>query len=343
MPTAGAQFTREELAEVLGHYDIGEITEAKSLLAGDVRALKAVITSENGRFLLKRRPRGKDDMTHVAFAHAMQTHLESRGFAVAGLIGTRKRGQTTLRLGGHTYELFRFVQGRRCDGSSGEVADAGRQLAIYHRHLRDFACDWKPLRRTYHDSVAVRGHLRTIRSSKRSMYPEDHLPQTAHNLLMHYNYSSVSVNSFGFDSWPEQIVHCDWHPGNILFKGGRVVCVLDFDSARIAPAVTDLANGALQFSIIGESPDPAQWPDPLDWDKMGSFVRGYIEASRPEENMLRALPDLMIELMIAEAVLPIATTGFFGKHSGRDFMEMIHRKCSWIDKNRQVLEQTIFG
>ena len=45
----------------------------------------------------------------------------------------------------------------------------------------------------------------------------------------------------------------------------------------------------------------------------------------------------MIETIIAEAVLPVATTGFFGHLSGLDFLKMIRRKAQWLDKNRDAL------
>ena len=57
MPRGGAHFSSEELAQVLSHYDVGVIHEAKPLAAGSKRAPKMVIRSEQGKFLLKRRPR----------------------------------------------------------------------------------------------------------------------------------------------------------------------------------------------------------------------------------------------------------------------------------------------
>ena len=49
----------------------------------------------------------------------------------------------------------------------------------------------------------------------------------------------------------------------------------------------------------------------------------------------------MIETMIAEAVLPIAATGFFAHLSGYDFLKMIQRKTEWLKKNRKKLTQAI--
>ena len=53
----------------------------------------------------------------------------------------------------------------------------------------------------------------------------------------------------------------------------------------------------------------------------------------------RRVPDLTI--MIAEAVLPIATTGFFGDLSGEGFLKMIQRKAEWIDHHRKKLSHAI--
>ena len=49
----------------------------------------------------------------------------------------------------------------------------------------------------------------------------------------------------------------------------------------------------------------------------------------------------MIETMIAEDVLPIAATGFFGHLHGTDFLLMIHRKAEWLNKNRDKLTKLI--
>ncbi len=337
MPRGGAHFASEELAEVLNHYDIGAIKHAQTLSAGNRRAPKKIIVSESGKFLLKRRPKGKDDAYHVAFAHAVQLYLEEKGFPVAPLVTSSDRRDTALRLNDHAYELFHFVDGIRYDTSPQAITDAGRQLALFHRHLSDFACSWKPLRGSFHDSGGVRGHLKTIASERGAGRTDTSLWRTAEELMALYNSCSVRVNELGFDSWSEQIVHGDWHPGNMLFSSHKVAAVLDFDSARVAPTATDLANGMLQFSIVAGRPNPAEWPEYLDQRKLADFLAGYWEITTPDDNMVNALPDLMIEAMVAEPVLPIAATGFFGYLSGGDFLKMIYCKCNWINDNRSLI------
>ncbi len=57
---------------------------------------------------------------------------------------------------------------------------------------------------------------------------------------------------------------------------------------------------------------------------------------------MEALPYLMCEAMIAEAVLPIAATGSFGRMEGFPFLQVIDRKVHWtldhFDEVRAVLK-----
>lgn len=340
MVRGGAHFTEVELDEVLGHYNIGEIVHVNSLSAGNKCAPKMVIISKHGKYLLKRRPKGKDDLYHVAFAHSVQEKLDKKGFPVTKLVETLDEDNTILQLENHIYELFEFAAGVRYDGSSEATRDAGKQLARFHRSLSDFDSQLKPLRGSFHDSTSVRHQLKLVSNSSVGS-DKAKLFNIADVLASLYNNSSVRVNQLGFDSWDEQVVHGDWHPGNMLFSEGKINAVLDFDSVKLAATVTDLANGMLQFSIIGDRPNPAEWPEHLDEEKLIDFLGGYREVIGLGDDKVSSLLDLMIETMIAEAVLPIAATGFFRNLSGAEFLAMIRRKAKYIDKNRDRLSEAI--
>jgi len=342
MPRGGANFSSEELVRVLSHYDVGIVHRVKPLSAGNRRAPKVVVRADKGTFLLKRRPKGRDDLTRVAFAHAVQKHLASQAFPVTSLVSTSDEHKTVLNIDNHIYELFTFVSGSRCDASPKATEDAGRQLANLHLRMGDFAHDYEPFRGSFHDSATVRQHLKMIRSDKRAGSAR-RTEAITESLLIRYDRSSNRVNKLGYESWKRQVVHGDWHPGNLLFFGAKVVGVVDFDSIRIAPPLTDLANGMLQFSIVGDCPDPTQWPDAFDEPRLFQFLNGYREAAKLSTRKLRSLVDLMIEAMIAEAVLPVAATGYFGYHSGVDFLQMILRKTKWLRHHRKALTETILG
>ncbi|NLH41849.1 MAG: phosphotransferase [Planctomycetes bacterium] len=342
MVKGGANFSSEELVRVLSHYDIGIVHRVQQLPVGNRRAPKVIVTADKGTFLLKRRPKGRDDLEKVGFAHAVQKHLAARSFPVTSLLATMDDGGTALNMDNHIYEFFRYVEGTRYDGSLEATREAGRQLAVFHKDLADFQGKDEPSPLCFHDAALVRRHLKLLSSDKRTEAAR-RMRAVAEELLLRYDKSSVRVNQLGFRSWKRQVVHGDWHPGNLLFGGNQVVAVVDFDSIRYAPAVTDLANGMLQFSIVGDRPDPTQWSAHFDRSRLFEFFYGYQEVTRLSERKRYGLIDMMIETMIAEAVLPVAATGFFGYHSGQAFLEMILRKTKWLRRNRRELREVMMA
>lgn len=337
------RFTPSELAVVLSHYDVGVIESAKEFPRGSRRAPKLLLQTQKGRFLLKRRAVGKDDPFKVAFAHALLGHLRIRGFPVPALIGTRVDQNSLLQLGGHVYELFEYVDGERYDNSLAETAHGGFTLGRYHEAVADFHTEWTPPVGSYHDSAAVRTGLNAIPTTTAShdsvVGHEAELLRLTQELHEEYDAAAERVNQQGFTGWPVTIIHGDWHPGNMLFRKGRVCAVLDFDAARHQPRIIDLAYGLLQFSILRGVTGPEEWPDFGDETRIRRFLAGYQTHETAPADQRRIVPDLMLEALIGEAVLPIAVTGSFGRLPGFGVLQMVGRKVRWLLKNCPRLRQ----
>ncbi len=324
----------EELAIVLSHYDIGVIESIVEYPRGSRKAPKLLITSEQGKFLLKRRARGKDDPFKVAFAHAIQLYLASKQFPLPHLIGTRKDNNSMLQWRGSVYELFEYIPGQGYPQTLESTFDSGRVLSLYHKLLLDFQSEWTPPSGSYHAAPAVEQGMRAIEQQVR---PESEIGKVLDYLHKSYTHAAETADAEGLSEWPRQIVHADWHAGNMLFRDNRVVAVIDYDAARLLPRVLDIANGALQFSIMGGDEDVSKWPEYLDESRFKRFLRGYDEVMLLSQAEVRTLPWLMIEALIAEAVFPIAATGSFGRLEGNAFLLMVQRKVHWMQKNAEHL------
>jgi Ser/Thr protein kinase RdoA (MazF antagonist) len=344
---AGGQreiFTVEELAVVLSHYDIGVIDAVTEFPRGSRKAPKLLVVSEQGKFLLKRRARGKDDPFKVAFCHAIQLYLASKQFPLPHLIGTRKENNSMLQWRNGVYELFEYIPGQAYPQTLESTFDSGRVLALYHKLLESFKSEWKPPTGSYHMAPAVEQGLRSITTSAPAGLANN--PQVMPILTeLHQMYSAAAntVEKQGIDNWPKQIVHADWHPGNMLFRDNHVVAVIDYDSARLLARIIDIANGCLQFSILGGDDDISKWPEYPDESRFKRFLRGYDEVMLLSQAEIAAIPHLMIEALIAEAVFPIAATGTFGRMDGIAFLQMVVRKVKWLQKNSQMLVELAEG
>ncbi len=326
------QFEAKELAICLSHYDLGIIRDIKEFARGSRRAPKVVVDSEAGRFLFKRRARGRDDIRKVAFTHQIQLALAAQNFPLPHLRGTKEDNNSMLLLGEKIYEMQEFITGTNYDGSLQATEQGGHALGLYHKLLEGFQSDYEPPKASYHNAKAIH---QSILKTARTLTPADQkqssdVQYTVKYLESAYRRAAEKVNKLGMGSWPLQIVHGDWHPGNMLFRNRLVVAVIDYDTARLQQRVIDFANGALQFSILGGEGDPTSWPEHIDMKRFHGFLRGYDSVNVISTDELRAAPYLMCEAMIAEAVLPIASTGAFGRFDGKGFLQMICKKVDWI-------------
>lgn len=338
-----------ELATVLSNFDIGTIENIKEFQRGSRKSPKLIITTSTGKYLLKRRATGKDAPARVAFCHQLQMHLATKHFPLPHLIGTKEDNNSMLCCHGTTYELFEYIQGKSYDNSLDATEDAGKILGLFHKLLAGFESDYEPAKGSYHDSPSVTAAMETLPRTLAKTDPDNakrsnEIRQVGQSLRCRYAEASAHVLEAGFSNWPRQIVHSDWHPGNMLFAGSQILAVIDYDMARIEQRVVDVANGALQFSIVAAGNDPSRWPSHMDMQRFQRFVSGYESdpacmLSRAE---IKTVPDLMTEALIAECVIPIAATGSFARMQGLDFLKMVEGKVRWLADHRdefiQVLE-----
>jgi Ser/Thr protein kinase RdoA (MazF antagonist) len=324
--------TPEELAVVLSHYGLGILESVTEFPKGSRRAPKLMVTSEQGKFLLKRRAKGRDDPFKVAFCHAIQLHLAAKGFPLPALIGTKRENNSMLQWRGGVYELFEYIQGQPYPQTAEATRDSGRVLAVFHSLLDGFRSEWQPGGGSYHGSQYVEQAVKQIPSVVAHGANSD-VEGTLSLLMELYQQCVAEVEKAGFATWPQQVVHGDWHPGNMLFRDNLVVAVIDYDSARLLPRAIDIANGALQFSIIGDEEDVSFWPAEIDEKRYREFLAGYDGVMLVSKAELRMLPWLMIEALIAEAVIPIAATGMFGRTEGMKFLEMVKKKVAWLKEH----------
>jgi len=333
--TAAEEIDGQDLAIVLSRYDIGAIERISDYKRGSRSAAKMLVGATKGKYLLKRRAYGNDVRNQVVFAHEVQKRLEEHGFPVAGLVETID-GHTFVEHDNRIYELFRFINGNRFDKSNPAAAESGRILAHFHDILREFPLEPTAKKKTFHQDesfFSIISETYDVLVKNESPEPLEGMIDTVAYLREHYENAHAKVESVGFSSLPTGIVHGDWHPGNMLYKDGEIIAVIDFDSLRICPRITDIANGALQFSMrMGDVENVEQWPNTFRGHTIRSMVQAYDQFTiLPIMASERAIfPYLMIEALIVESVIPIHKTGSFGRVLGSSFLKMVEQKLHWL-------------
>ncbi|RMH10500.1 MAG: hypothetical protein D6695_11250 [Planctomycetota bacterium] len=332
------RFSPREVSEVCARFELGQITSLREFNRGSPQSPKLIVEAARGRFLLKRRSSRTSDPFRVAFVHGVQLFLNARGFPTPRIIGTRDDNNSMLQRNGLVYELFQFIEGEPYTGRDGEVAEAARTLARLHRLTAEHRPAWvmpQPSGRVGIDLALATTMIESRHPGARG---------ALHGIVPAVEQARRYLDRIALDRRDVRIVHGDWHPGNLIFREQRVAAVLDFDSARYAPPIIELANGLLQFSMTRFGPDPARWPYEPDEANLRTFWRSYLAEAGdwvdPSQDA-EAMPWLMVELLVAEAARPILETGRFGRLDAETCLTMIERKTAWLCQNAGSLRDLL--
>lgn len=309
-----------ELAAVCARYDLGVVDRVYAFNRGSRLSPKAVVETERGRFLVKRRAAGRDDPERVAFSHDLQLYLQRAGFPTAPLIGTRLDNNSMVQVEGRVFEVFGFVEGERFDRTPAACEDAGRLLARLHEVVRGYTPRWPAPAWGVAQFGVIAQRLASIRERGIAAGPAAALERALAD-------ARAALPAAG--EGPSQLLHADWHPGNMIFRAGRVAAVLDFDAARVGPVLLDVAGGVLQFSMARVGVRARDWPEAVDAHRFEAFLRGYARAGGQRVET-EALAPMMACVLIGEVVTPVAASGRFGGAEPGEFLEMAARKAGWL-------------
>ena len=261
----------------MSHFDIGVIDSIVEFPRGSRKAPKLLIVTEQGKFLLKRRARGKDDPYKVAFCHAMQLYLAAKQFPLPHLIGTQQGQQLDAPV---ARQRLRAV---RVHPRPGVPADAGSDV---RQRARAGAVPQAAGGLQNRVAAAHAAAITWPRRSSTGLRPippvlakagtlDGDIQAMLEFLLDSYRHAAETVDGLGIEGWPKQIVHADWHPGNMLFRDNHVVAVIDYDSARQLPRDhRHRQRGACSSRSSAATRTSRKWPEYLDESRFKRFLRG---------------------------------------------------------------------
>jgi homoserine kinase type II len=207
----------DELAEFLGHYEIGELLSYKGIAEG-VENSNFLLHTSAGYFILtlyeKRVARNE-----LPFFLGLMTHLASRGIICPEPLRNRS-GEALSTLAGRPAVIINFLEGiwpRKPNAP--HCAGVGQALAKMHLAGRDFAMTranalsvsgWRPL----FDAAALRAD--EVQYGLRDFLRTE----------LDYLEGGVWPNHL-----PQGVIHADLFPDNVFFLGEKVSGIIDFTFA----------------------------------------------------------------------------------------------------------------
>jgi len=259
----------DELATLIGEYDVGELVSAKGIAEG-VSNSNWLVETTSRRFILTMYER-RIETSDLPFFLGLLDHLSAKGSPVPRTIHDR-RGAAFRMIGGKAVALIEFLPGVSIDTPRPAQARAvGEALAGIHIAAADFDGE-RP------NTMGLAAWRKLLGDCGERLGEIDAgLPDLVTEEL-----------DFLSDNWPEglprSVIHADLFPDNVLMLGNRVSGLIDFYFACSDITAYDLAvtHAAWCFAADGSFRRPIS----------EALVAGY-EARRPLSDAERdALPVL---------------------------------------------------
>jgi homoserine kinase type II len=293
-------FVREEIPidMLMEVYDLGQWQSVELLPAGKSEHYR--ITTDGGEYIV-RRSHSSRTLQEVRFEHALVAHLRNNGFP-APVFVPGVSGQTPVVVNGHLYSASVFVKGSPYQAENVEhLREAARTLAKYHRIVASFRSP-PPRSREPILSKTLRERLAAMPSpeiisdfSARYGDRDPRIPDLLASLpyVLESGEAVLGLLDRLYPDLPKLVIHGGCRRGSTLFKGDRLVAMLDFDSARLEARVLDLAIAFHDFGKVWGEPGSPDFKVPLDLRIVSEFLDAYQEINPLEEAEIEALPTLL--------------------------------------------------
>jgi homoserine kinase type II len=207
--------------------------------AGGTASLKWVLRTPFRRLLVRVRPDEFADDESVRFDHEVLGRLKKAGLPVPAPLATAD-GDTWLSLDGRVYEVLEWVDGKPFDEADLDaVHEAGALLARFHRALAEDIPPGKKNRRREDHPDLLEPHLIALRKLTQDADRRRQLDEIARQLDL----IRRDLDAGLYASLPHSLIHGDFHPGNVRFRGSAVAAIYDFDYLSVQARTGTLAMG----------------------------------------------------------------------------------------------------
>jgi len=317
-PTIHADLNHDEIRAVLARYELGVVHRVTDLRAGSALSPKAVVECDRGKLLLKRRARGLDIPTVVAFAHEVLLGCSRAGLCVPPLVGTKAENNSMVQIRDHVYELFVFIEGNGYTRTTAQAFQSGAMLSETHRVMDSVRTSFEP-------SVEPR----VIDPARGAGFPPserfDHGAIERATRILQYGEDLVRANAS-----PNAMVHGDWHPGNMIYQSDELVAICDFDSTRMGSRLRELAQALIYFSLRSDNtiePERAL---------LEAFWAGYTSSVHPAIDP-RVLASLMPAVLVDEG---FASAAGVPNTDHAPMLAGVLARAQWLDDHHDKLTST---
>ena len=291
------------------HYDLGRLVDYEQLFLGYCNISYIIVLERDGkkeRYFLRRYRQGITEET-IVFEHSVINHLTKKNFhLIAGIIPTRD-GRTYVQQieAGELffYTIFEFLSGEdrytwvnpRC--SDVDLKGAAVVLARFHDTVSNLIPEGKKHEAKIIDLLPETAQLveQCVQKAGKTVF-DAYLLENTHLIRESIQEIQRITEEDEYKRLPQQVIHCDYHPGNLKFQNETITGLFDFDWSKVDVRCFDVALAMFYFCVSWEG-DQDGFPQ---LDKVTLFLNSYQNELRSVAGVgslsdleLKFLPDLI--------------------------------------------------
>lgn len=280
---------KREIEALLKNWDIGDLISHKQTRKGVVN-INWVLKTTKGRYVL-RKVAQFTSTGDLRFGLDYLAYLKEHGFSyrIPLPIRTKKR-DPILRFKGSRFWVYEYIEGRDVKqfGYS-ELRECAKMMAIYHRMIEHSGLN---NRKGGGDVFRRRAVLKELKGFREQILRKDKQDRKDRIFLEESSILIPLIRSLDgreYSKLPRYPLHRDINPENTLWKGGKLVGLIDFENVGTMndTVVKDLSI-VLQYSCRDR-----KQKHKLDLERANFFLREYEKLQGLSDREIEFISDIV--------------------------------------------------
>jgi Ser/Thr protein kinase RdoA (MazF antagonist) len=230
------------------HYGFAWVELPQPLAAAHQRRhRKLVVSTSSGRFLIKTYKRDPFVLDALRFQHRLADHLLKNGLPVAE-IQPASNGRRIVEADTWALELQEFVEGDPMEVSGETLAISAEALGKFHEVCRDFPRPERDARMWRFSEVPRASFAKLYERACQEGDPK-YMADLCNRIALFLRDAALALSLENRGQFETGLIHGDWHSGNLIFKGDRLVGIVDLEFAGDGCYLEDLSYAISNLCI----------------------------------------------------------------------------------------------